>query len=74
VNASDDQPVAATWRYSDASSVSVSYVYGRVGKYTLPQQAAIVVDKPHYKLDADATYGTYSLNAPVPPAVFSAAK
>jgi hypothetical protein len=74
VNASDLQPVAVDWRYSDQSSVRVAYVYGRVGQYTLPQQAAIVVDKPHYKLEADATYGTYALNTPISPAVFTSAK
>jgi hypothetical protein len=74
ITAADFQPVAVVWSYSDKSSISVSYVNGRVGRYMVPQRASINVDKPRYKLDADATYGTYALNAPVPPGIFSAAK
>jgi hypothetical protein len=68
------QPIAAQWQYTDASSIALTYVNEQVGPYMLPARAAVVVDKPHYKLDADATYGNYSLNAPVPDSVFTTAR
>jgi hypothetical protein len=68
------QPIAAQWQYQDASSIQLAFVNGPVGAYTLPERATIAVDKRHYKLDADATYGSYSLNAPVPETVFTSAK
>jgi len=68
------QPIAAQWQYQDASSIQLTYVNERVGSYMLPERATVAVDKPHYKLDADATYGSYSLNAPVPDTVFTDAK
>jgi hypothetical protein len=68
------EPIAAQWQYQDKSSIQLTYVNGRVGPYTLPQRATVAVDMPRYKLDADATYGSYSLNAPVPDTVFSGAK
>jgi hypothetical protein len=68
------QPVAAQWQYQNASTIQLVYVNGRVGAYTLPLRASIKVDMAHVKLDADATYGTYDLNASVPPSVFAAAK
>jgi hypothetical protein len=68
------QPISAEWDYTDASSIRLNYVNEKVGPYTLPESATIAVDKPHYKLDADATYGSYSLNAPVLASVFEDAK
>lgn len=68
------QPIAALWQYTDASSIQLTYVNEKVGPYMLPGRATVAVDKPHYKLDADATYGSYSLNAPVPDTVFTDAK
>jgi hypothetical protein len=68
------QPIAAQWQYQDASSIQLTYVNEKVGPYTLPERATVAVDKPHYKLEADATYGSYSLNAPVPDTVFTSAK
>ncbi len=68
------QPLSVEWDYEDASTIHLTYVNQRIGSYTLPQQATISVDMPHYKLDADATYGDYSLNAPVTDDVFAAAK
>jgi hypothetical protein len=68
------QPIAAEWQYAGGSSIRLAYVNGLAGAYTLPQQATITVDMPHDKLDADGTYGSYALNAPVPPDVFNAAK
>jgi hypothetical protein len=65
------QPLAAEWDYTGSSSIRLSFVNGHVGAYTLPQQASISVDMPHDKLDADGTYGTYTLNAPVPDDVFA---
>jgi|GEM_PF-1997667 hypothetical protein len=70
----DLQPIAAQWQFTDASSIQLTYVNAKVGPYVLPQRATVSVDKPHYKLDADATYGNYSLNAPVPDTVFTGAK
>jgi hypothetical protein len=68
------QPMSVDWQYTGGSSIQLAYADGRVGAYTLPQRATIAVDMPHDKLDADATYGAYALNAPVPGAVFSSAK
>jgi hypothetical protein len=68
------EPIAAQWEYTDASSIQLTYVNEKVGPYMLPERATVAVDKPHYKLDADATYGSYSLNAPVPDTVFTDAK
>jgi hypothetical protein len=68
------QPIAVVWQYQNGSSIRLSYGYGRVGPYTLPQRAMIAVDMPRYRLDADATYDGYALNAPVPESVFSGAK
>jgi hypothetical protein len=68
------QPIAAEWQYTGGSSIRLAFVNGRVGAYTLPQQATIEVNMPHDDLDASGTYSSYALNAPVPPDVFSAAK
>lgn len=68
------QPIAAQWQYTDASSIRLTYVNERIGPYTLPARATVAVDKPHYKLDADVTYGTYRLNVPVPESVFTSAR
>jgi hypothetical protein len=68
------QPIAVQWQYTDASSIRLTYVNEQVGPYTLPARATVAVDKPRYKLDADATYGNYSLNAPVPEGVFTTAR
>jgi hypothetical protein len=68
------EPVSAEWDYTGGSSIRLSFVNGRVGSYTLPQQASISVDMPHDKLDADGTYGSYALNAPVDADVFTNAK
>jgi hypothetical protein len=66
--------VSAQWQYKDASSISLSFTNQRVGTYTLPVRATIAVARPQYRLDADAVFGTYNLNLPVPPSVFSGAK
>jgi hypothetical protein len=65
-------PVGATWKYSDGSTISLTFANGRVGADVLPQTATVHVDKPKDKLDATVTYGAYALNAPVDPAVFTA--
>lgn len=72
--ASDQRPLAVQWQFRDGSSIGCTFVVGPVGKYTLPQHVAIAVNVPRYRLDADATYGSYALNANVPDAVFSGAK
>jgi hypothetical protein len=66
--------VGAQWQYRDASSVHLSFVNEQVETYTLPGQATISVSKPRYRLDADATYGTYTVNVPIPAGVFAGAK
>ena len=68
------QPLSAQWDYRNASRIQLAFVSGRVGKYTLPLRATIAVDMAHVRLDADATYGTYALNASVSEDVFAAAK
>ena len=65
------QAVAAEWDYTGGSSIRLSFMNGHVGAYTLPEQATISVDMPHDKLEADGTYGTYTLNAPVAEDVFA---
>jgi hypothetical protein len=71
---SERGPVAAEWDYTNGSSIRLSYVNGRVGNYILPQRASVTVDMPNNKLDADATYGAYELNAPIPDGVFATGK
>jgi hypothetical protein len=66
--------VGAQWQYRDSSSIHLSFVNEQVETYTLPGRATISVSKPRYRLDADATYGTYNLNVPIPAGVFSGAK
>jgi len=68
------EPVSAVWLYRDTSSIHLTLVNRRVGDYTMPQRATISVDKSRYRLDADATYGEYALNVPVPDSVFTSAK
>jgi hypothetical protein len=68
------EPIAAAWHYRDGSSVRLTYTNAAVGTYTLPQAAQIAVDMPRYRLDANAQYGSYALNAPVPAGIFAAAK
>lgn len=72
--ASDRRPLTVQWQFRDGSSIGCTFVVGQVGKYSLPQAVTIAVDVPRYHLDADATYGTYALNAVIPDSVFSAGK
>jgi hypothetical protein len=64
-------PIAATWNYSDGSSIALTFDNGRVGPGALPQTATVHVDKPGDKLDATVTYGEYALNAPIDPAILA---
>jgi hypothetical protein len=66
-------PVSAEWHYKDGSTISLTLVNHRVGDYMLPSQATIAVNR-RYRLDADATYGAYAINIPVPDSVFTSAK
>ena len=68
------EAIGVEWRYTDGSSIRVTYANEPLGNGALPRTAAIVVDTPHVKLNADATYGAYALGATVPESVLSAAK
>jgi hypothetical protein len=70
VTQADYQPVSAVWSYKDGSSISFTIQNQHVKNYTLPQTETISVSMPKYALDANATYGTYSLDADVPDSVF----
>jgi hypothetical protein len=72
VDQSTHAAVGATWTYQDGSTIVLTFVNAPVGAIELPSAATIHVDMPKYKLDANATYGTYALNAPVDPGVFTA--
>jgi hypothetical protein len=65
---------AAQWQYRDGSSINLTYTNEVVGRHMLPQAASISVDMPRYRFDANATFGSYALNAPVPDTVIAAAK
>jgi len=69
---SDFAPLSAEWTYHDRSSIRLTFVNQHIGVYILPQTATIAVDMPGYALEADASYGTYALNATFPEAVFPA--
>ena len=71
VTTSDYQPVSAHWYYKDGSSIDLRINNQQVQGYTVPQSEAISVAMPKYALDATATYGQYSINAPVDDSVFS---
>jgi hypothetical protein len=64
-------PIAATWTYSDGSSIALTFTNGRVGTAVVPHAATVHVDKPKDKLDATVTYGDYAFNAPIDPSVFA---
>jgi hypothetical protein len=66
--------IAAEWQYGDGSSVRLRFENRRTAAYTLPAHAAITVDKPSYRLEADAAYGDYAFNVPISPDVFASAK
>lgn len=66
----DYAPVAAAWHYRNGSSISVTMQNQAVSGYTLAQTESIAVSMPQFALDAEAKYGDYALNAPVPDSVF----
>ena len=68
------RPLAAEWQFHNGSSIRCTFVMGHSGEYALPQSATIAVDVPRFRLEADATYANYNLNAPVPATMFAAAK
>jgi len=71
IGAHSQAPDAASWTYSDGSSIALTFANGPVGKGVLPRTATVHVDKPKDKLDATVTYGAYAFNAPIDPGVFA---
>jgi hypothetical protein len=68
------ETVAAEWHYHDGSSIHLNLTDHSTGVNSLPDRATIVVEKPHARLTADATYGDYAVNAAIPASAFAAAK
>ncbi len=68
------EPVSAVWTYKDGSTIKLAFTNAAVGAYTLPATASIAVAVPADRLEATVTYGSYAINAPVSPSVFTAAK
>jgi len=54
--------VAASWLYTDGSTIALTFVNARLGAAMVPQTATIAVDMPTSKIEATATYGTYVVN------------
>jgi hypothetical protein len=67
----NNQAISAQWSYKDGSSVALTIRNAEIQGYALPQSETISVAMPKYNLDATATYGQYSINAPVSDSVFS---
>ena len=63
-------PLAAEWYYKDGSTIQLSISNGSQSSYFLPSTETIAVSMPHYKLEADGTFGQYALNSPIPDSVF----
>jgi hypothetical protein len=61
-------PLGATWVYRNGSSIALSIP--NTSTPYLPQTESIVVTMPQYTLDANCTFGSYALNAPVPNGTF----
>jgi hypothetical protein len=71
VSVAGSQAISARWLYKDGSSISLTIRNAQAQGYALPQSETIAVAMPKYNLDATATYGQYSINAPVSDSVFS---
>lgn len=71
VTKSDYQPVSAHWYYKDGSNIDLTIQNQQVQGFTLPQTETISVSMPKYSLDATATYGQYSIGAPISDSIFS---
>lgn len=71
VSIANGEATSALWSYKDGSSVKLTIRDAPTAGYALPQSETISVTMPKYDLDANATYGEYSINAAVPDSVFS---
>jgi len=64
-------PTTARWFYKNGGTISMQFQNAAVsGKYWLPQTETIDIDFPEYKVHAVGTFGTYSINQPIPSAIW----
>jgi len=71
VSIANGEAISAQWSYKDGSSVAITIRNAQIQGYALPQSETISVAMPKYNLDATATFGQYSINAPVSDSIFS---
>ena len=64
-------PVGAEWYFQDGSTVRLSIVNQRIGRYVLPQREDISIAMRGFSVDASCDPGTYAINAPIADAVFA---
>ena len=61
-----------TFSYTNGASLVVTYKHHTHGsQYHLPRSATVIARFPSYSGTATITYGTYRLNQPIPPSVFT---
>ncbi|MBV8340734.1 MAG: hypothetical protein JO343_12370 [Candidatus Eremiobacteraeota bacterium] len=66
-------PVKAQWFYQNGGTVVINFDNATVnGKYLLPSTETIDVSFPEYRVHAVGHYGDYSINQPIPDAVWLA--
>jgi hypothetical protein len=67
VDASSYALIRMEWYYTSGGTISMSQVYGRQGNYWVPATQHAVIDIPHVRAIADASYGSYQTNVAAEP-------
>jgi hypothetical protein len=66
-------PVKAQWFYTNGGTVVMQFVNATAnGTYLLPTTETIDIAFPEYKVHAVGQYGDYSINQPIPAAIWQA--
>ncbi|MBV8282932.1 MAG: hypothetical protein JO347_12845, partial [Candidatus Eremiobacteraeota bacterium] len=64
-------PIDAHWFYANGGTVAIQYRNAMVqGQYMLPASETIDMSFPEYKVHATGTFGDYSINQPIPNAIW----
>lgn len=64
-------PVSASWFYKNGGTVTMAFQNAPASGYVLPSVETIDINFPEYKVHAVGTYGSYSINQPIPNAIWN---